>query len=536
VVNMRLLKRAADESKKHLVLITSEAGLLPLAGLAGVHVAKTLTSKPEIPMGPGIDDDEESIQEDGGEAEELPPEAGETPVGELAGLGAAGAAATTLRNDDDVETVSLDDDDDTAELAAAGAAAGATSKSFTPPKKNKKLAVPNFEKFRLLLVLGVLAVLLLIGGAIAALSILPKATISIKTDATNINSDLGLNLSTAATTLKPSNNTLPAKLASQQKTYTQQVTSTGQKNNGNRASGSVTVTNCTDADITVPGGTGFSANGNTYISQQTADVPASNFKSNGTCKNDGKAQVDVIAQNGGTAFNIPAGANFSIANNPGKLTAVGGTIAGGTDSIVQVVTQTDIESAKSKITPNDTSMKQTLMSQLKGDELYAIEATYLASSPVVTTSAKAGDPASTVTATETITYTMFGVHESDLKTLVEADIKKQIDSEKQSILDNGIKSANYNVTSATATNAVVTMSVTATAGPDLNIDEIKQQAAGKKPADVRAALQGNPDVTDIDVKLSPFFVSSIPKKIEKITVVIAKPTITKPSNTDASNP
>src|SRR5947199_344112 len=64
IVNMKLLKRAADDSKKNLVLITSEAGLLPLAGAAGVHVAKTLTSKPEIPTGPlGNDEAEETIDE-----------------------------------------------------------------------------------------------------------------------------------------------------------------------------------------------------------------------------------------------------------------------------------------------------------------------------------------------------------------------------------------------------------------------------------------------------------------------------------------
>ena len=70
IVNMKLLKRAADSSKKNLVLITTEAGLLPLAGAAGVHVAKTLTSKPEIPSAPQLpDDNEETVQEDG---EEVP--------------------------------------------------------------------------------------------------------------------------------------------------------------------------------------------------------------------------------------------------------------------------------------------------------------------------------------------------------------------------------------------------------------------------------------------------------------------------------
>src|SRR5476649_36152 len=61
IVNMKLLKRAADSGKKNLVLITAEAGLLPLAGAAGVHVAKTLTSKPEIPSAPSLAETEETI-------------------------------------------------------------------------------------------------------------------------------------------------------------------------------------------------------------------------------------------------------------------------------------------------------------------------------------------------------------------------------------------------------------------------------------------------------------------------------------------
>src|SRR5579863_1157155 len=63
IVNMRLLKRSADEARRHLVLITSETGLLPLAGAAGVYVAKTLTSKPEIPSAPDQDDGEETVNE-----------------------------------------------------------------------------------------------------------------------------------------------------------------------------------------------------------------------------------------------------------------------------------------------------------------------------------------------------------------------------------------------------------------------------------------------------------------------------------------
>ena len=46
IVNMRLLKRHADGASKNVVLITTETALMPLAGAAGIHVAKTLTSTP----------------------------------------------------------------------------------------------------------------------------------------------------------------------------------------------------------------------------------------------------------------------------------------------------------------------------------------------------------------------------------------------------------------------------------------------------------------------------------------------------------
>src|SRR3982751_4813190 len=52
IVNMKLLKRSADTADKNAVLITSEQALMPLAGAAGLHVAKNLQSAPEIPAAP----------------------------------------------------------------------------------------------------------------------------------------------------------------------------------------------------------------------------------------------------------------------------------------------------------------------------------------------------------------------------------------------------------------------------------------------------------------------------------------------------
>ncbi len=520
IVNMKLLKRAADSADKHLVLITSEAGLLPLAGAAGVHVAKTLTSKPEIPLGPQLPEENDDAVPEDTLANEEPPLDAEKPVGDLAG--AAPAAA------DGVETLVLDDEEPAPEEAAAA----------TPKKpKNKKLSIPNFERFRLWLILGGLVLVLLIIGMILAASALPKATISIKTDASTVNTNVSLNLSPAAKTLDPTTGTIPAKLAQEQRTYTQQAATTGQKNNGNKASGSISMSGRECAPnlgtpATVPAGTGVSSNGQTYITQQNTSFSDSGHGSGSCITYQATGPTTIIAQNPGSSYN--GATSFTVAGRSDVSASVASAIAGGTDSIVRTVNQNDINSAKAKIALNDDQLKQTLNDDLTKANYFAILSTYSSGTPVVSSSAPVGDVADNVTVTETVTYTMFGVPQSDLKTLVENNIKSQIDTAKQSILDNGIAKAVFNVDNISPTAAQITMSGTATVGPDLNVADIRTAAAGKKPGAVKSDLGSNPDVVSVDVKLSPFWVSSVPKKTSRITVHIAKPVATKPSTANGT--
>src|ERR1035438_6199744 len=60
IVNMKLLKKKADDAKKNVVLVTSEAGILPLAGATGVYVANSLQATPVLPPDPNLAFDDES--------------------------------------------------------------------------------------------------------------------------------------------------------------------------------------------------------------------------------------------------------------------------------------------------------------------------------------------------------------------------------------------------------------------------------------------------------------------------------------------
>ncbi|MGH7237551.1 MAG: hypothetical protein ACREGF_03385, partial [Candidatus Saccharimonadales bacterium] len=87
-VNMKLLKRASDQAKKQLVLITTEASLLPLAGLVGLYAARNLQSKPEIPaataVGNAPDMDQLLTINEAEPSEFNPAAAADKPIGDLA--------------------------------------------------------------------------------------------------------------------------------------------------------------------------------------------------------------------------------------------------------------------------------------------------------------------------------------------------------------------------------------------------------------------------------------------------------------------
>lgn len=508
VVNMKLLKRSAEQAKKQLVLITSEAGLLPLAGSVGMYVANTLQTKPEIPKAPvngyaGQLVEESLSLEDEPDEEFTADNSGDKPVGELAKKSGKGLIITS-----GVETENLLPEE-----------AVPASKTVKPPKKhNKKLMVPNFNKFRLRLVIAGIVVLALIVLGYFALTVLPKATIAISTDANDVNSSIGFSLDTTASSLDVSKANLPATAVQQQKTYTQQVDATGKLNNGKKAAGEIVMSICASqaSELDIPAGTGVSNTGHTYITQKKAKF---NYSSLGSgCTNFESDPVDINAQNGGADYNVN-NANFSV--NGSAATATGST-TGGTDDITQVVSQADIDNAKGKIKTDDTNLKEALYQQLTQNGLFGIRSTFQSSKPTVSSSSQPGDKASTVTVTEAITYTMFGTNKSNLVALIKDDIGQQVDLEKQSILDDGLAKATFTVNDISDTKARINLENTATVGAKIDKTAIAQQVAGTKSGEAKADINQLPGVTGVDIKLSPFWVNSIPKNTDKILITVGK--------------
>lgn len=514
IVNMKLLKRSSEHAKKNIVLITTEAGLMPLAGSAGLHVAKSLQSKPEIPEVPGAtqsqEDDESELVDEAGTTDDkdVPVDKSKT-VGELS---------------QDDEPIELDNAEEAPETEAAG-----------KPKKSKgsKIKIPNFKKFRILLLAGGVGLVGLVALAVWAFIVLPRADVVISTDASSLVSsrEVTLDLSENAE-LDTEAGVVPAKSLEATRTQRATVAATGEENRGDRATGSVRMTAqaCapniqTPSDV--PAGTGLSAGGNTYITQESASFSISG--GSGSCVNYESGSVDIIAQEGGEKFNTNGNTDFNVAGR--SNVDARGRASGGTDDIVKVVAQQDIDKAKDEIRQKEAEDLESELSQnLASEGLFAIEATFQTRSGDTQTSAEAGSEAEEVTVTEDVTYSMIGANRADFEQTVAAGVADEIDKDRQTILDYGLDNAAFTLQNRQGDRATVGLRSVLVAGPDLDLDEIKDRIAGLKASEARSAIEENPGVTDVQVSYGPFWVRSIPKNTSKINI-----TVEEPSPPDNSN-
>jgi hypothetical protein len=515
IVNMRLLKRSSDTAGKSVVLITSEAALLPLAGAAGLHTARNLQSKPSVPPAP--DDVAKKTDET---VEEEPPisdeELGDTPskldyhrsIGELATAGA----------DSEDEAIALEDMDE--------AAKDTSDKKPAKPPKDKKLKIPNFERFRLVILLAAVGAVGLIVFIIFAIFVLPKATITIKTTSVPVTSEFNLTTSDSAKALDLAKKVIPATLKTTEQKSTAQVTATGQQNNGDKASGTMVFYNCNKDDTlsgtnrTIPAGTGVSANGLTFITTESVTVAPSHFIGNNCQRDLASSSTNVKAQTNGAKYNLES-TTYSVSGFS-TISGTGSKMSGGSDNIITIVSQADLNNAKTKITSADTDkFVKTFEDQLAKDGYYVLTSTLKPSDPASTANPAVGQPATTTTVETKITYTVLTVKKADLSSAINDSLSKQVDKNKQKLsTDDVLKTATVTVQNQTSpTAATLNVNEDTTAVPIIDEASVKKQIGGKKSGDIRSSITAIPGVKEVNVKMSPFWVSKAPKNPTKIKII-----------------
>lgn len=505
VVNLKLLKKSASEANKQLVLITNDHSLLSLASGLKLPVAKNLQTPPAIPSASFLEKENEEVIN-----------GAELPVGEIAA--AAGQHVGQPHQlssvaDELSQRIDLKDTSE-APLVPSTPRAATTRQSSS----GKKVNIPDFQRFRKWVLVGGIGGAALIVFLVWALKVAPHASVTIAAKTSQVPIDRTLGLNTKLASSDTSQLQLKPIVQQLKKTATAEFDATGTKDTGNKAVGTVTVTNSYDSkDVAIPAGTVFIAStGQKFASTAAATVPGASVEGGGI--KPGTVAVAVQAGDIGQEYNIAA-QPYTIAGMP-NLSGSGSPTSGGTREKVTVVTQEDINKAKETLVmPDQAGARAELRKQFGGDmqiieESFTVEPSDPVSAPAVDEQAKRGR------VTVDTTYTYIALSRSDIKQVL-ADALKDALSNKpnQSVFNDGSGSVSFqSFQKFTSTTYAAQLSTTGYIGTTININDLAKQIEGKRYGEIDQIANQIPGVNKVDIKFSPFWVTTAPRDPNKIDI------------------
>lgn len=525
VVNLKLLQRAAKNEKKHLVVVTTDPSLTNLATGLEIPIAKNINAQAKVPD--MVDDSADDDVIDGNDIS----------IGDLDRRNRSKSPSQKADDDDISAAVAAIETDDKInnDLNANGVPDDEEPRTNTKDKKPKKHPkVPDVNAFRKKLLIGGVLALVLIGSGVWAFVFAPSATIVIKakTVAKNVTKSLSLIPSTDTDIEKG----VLSPVVKQKKTNeTVQFDATGTKETGDKAKGEVYVCNKqpkylpnSDPDsstkqsgtISVPAGTRLYANGVQFVTD--GDVSVDGYSN--SQKDDGQNCVSVkaTAVTFGDNYNISGNTKLSVSGyDSTRLSASAkGDFTGGSQKTIKVVQQSDLDAAVEKLNGQiDTDgAKKELKSQM-GNGTVVIDNSFTASQGDAKPSPNVGEEASgKASVSAEITYTLVGIDRDDLSKVLDNELKNSLAGDNnQKIYSNGIKNVELTGFDSARNGYTVIAKTTGYVGPIIDDNAVKKDATGKKAEEIKAQIKQNFGVDDVEVQMSPFWVSNAPSA-DKIKV------------------
>lgn len=520
VVNMKLIAKAGKTSGKTVVLVTVDPSITKLAAASKLPVTKNLQTAPTIPT---VDDDieessTESVDENGKSEESSAPE---TPEDE------ENADKDEEETEDNEEKAPSEEDDEDEEVEEE------KPKSKKKSSKSKHRLIEWIKSHKKLSILIAVLCVALIGFIIWALFIAPAVDVfvSIKTDSNNFSEGV-----TFVKELSKENAAEGKLYLEERKIETSQEVNfeaTGQKNRGEKATGTIRVSHSFfgAGSVSINRGTTFTINGLNY---QAADDYVLGWSGLATslqgikdsvkdCVNDALAEeyctivknIEVVASEGGTKYNIPASDSgwTSVAQvNVGSLTPM----SGGTDDIITVVQQIDVEKARNELKEaNADENKEKLYESIPEDSIilestFKQETSAATSTPAVDEEVKEGTKPTLKTTTTTSVYIIDRTKlEEFIRTKVNLPEDKKIYEIRDAYID-GLRESGGNF--------IGKIKALYYTGPRLTESELVEKIKGKGLGDARREISDIDGVAEVKMNPSYPWVFVVPTDSNRITV------------------
>ncbi len=375
--------------------------------------------------------------------------------------------------------------------------------------RGKILAIPGVL---LILLFFLIFYFLFFRTATVVLSITPK----------NVEKAKDVVFSTNGST-DPSNGTIKGELASVSEDGKLSSNTTGKKQTGDTAKGTVTVFNLSSSPKSLSAGTTITSSNNLNFTLDKSITVASG-SGDATSPTPGKTDVSVTAEKFGTQYNIPSGTKFTVGDNQASLVAAknDGAFSGGTTKDITVVAQADLDKLSSDVVKNlQDKAKQDIGKKISQDKVLLpdfVNTTF----DLKSFDKKVGDEAEKVSITASVTFDSIAYSKDDLnnfaKSLFEQDLGRnlEVNSNETKVEVSGIKkkSANEFSSSITLKSKII---------PKLDIEGLAKEIKGKSSAQASESLSKIPQVGSASVNISPslfFLPKLLPSNPSKIHFIV----------------
>ncbi|MFA6492709.1 MAG: hypothetical protein WCV58_01015 [Patescibacteria group bacterium] len=342
VVNLRLLLKEAKNLGKEIALITSDKIGRNLASKVGLQVFESVRNQQPIyqPAPPAIN------QEEVIEIDDTP----KIPAQELKPKG-----------------VHVHHFQEKSDNRPRPKIKTETTTAWRPPKIKKEASLGNLKK--ILIPMASLVLLLILIGAFL---ILPKVNVKLKVSAENFEKNVDVQVS-GIESANLESKTFSGLLIDLNKEKEEKFTTTGTKNLGGKANGTITVYNNLDnSNHNFPAGTKLSSSSKTFVFKNNVTVPGAGVQNGKAVA--GTVSAEIEAEEAGDEYNVKAGRFTIIGLAASQQEFIYGQSAkdltGGFTKVAQVVSQEDYDKAKEKLTKELTDeLKKEMASQAKDLEV-----------------------------------------------------------------------------------------------------------------------------------------------------------------------
>lgn len=530
-VNTKLIAKAARLSDKVVVIVTTDSSLIKLAAAAQIPVAKNLQSRPKLPseiIKEEKENPEQFIDEKDYDDEIDPEEALKTSKNATSGMNQHSRAqsANAKKADQEITSDDIERDEEKSE------------KSAKKGKKAEKGTIPTLEKYRKWIIIGACAFVVLVGFLVWAFVFAPAASIAVAIRTTANNFSENVTFTTKSGSENPTSGNFLLEQKKVEKTSSVEFTATGQKDIGEKATGTINVSaylksNSEGVPLRLVDGTTFTYGNLSYtvtsgasISYPENDKFCENYDA-GTVSKSGclqTASVTVQANQSGTDSNIgPHDSGWSTNADTGMANSYSiynsAAFTGGTTNMVTVVSEQDFNTAKEKLESQGREDGKAELVKQFGDDMITIESSLEVSTadpkstPAVGEEVKSGV---TPKVEATTTYTMFAVDKTKVEEFIKTKTASSVAADQKIYAIDKPFFENFTKQSDTSYTAKL-KSATQT-GPKVTEEDILEKSRGKKIGEVTSLLKSINGVSSVKITPSFPWVSVVPDDPNKITI------------------